>query len=77
MSELTWGDTVQVIAEADVSLRPGSLAEVVGIREITTAMQARDFDSEIGEKVFLIEFGDGYSAEVLSKWIEKQTLPEH
>ncbi len=50
--------------------RPGELAEVVGIREIESDTQAREFEAAIGSKVYLIEFGDGVSIEIPEGLIE-------
>jgi YD repeat-containing protein len=65
-----WGDTVRVKAGAQPERRPGAIAEVVGIREIEAAEQARQFDAPIGSTLYLIEFGDGTSIEIPKAWVE-------
>ena len=70
MSEPTWGDTVRVSHQAPGPLRPGTLAEIVGIREIETRSQSDEFGSPIGTRVYLVEFGDGDAVEVPERWIE-------
>ena len=70
MADFTWGDTVRVKAGAQPARRPGAIAEVVGIREIEVAEQARQFEAPIGSKLYLIEFGDGTSLEIPEAWIE-------
>ena len=70
MAESTWGDTVRVRAGAPVSLRPGALAAVVGIREIETTDQAEQFREAIGTKVYLVEFSDGAAIEISQAWLE-------
>ena len=70
MSDFTWGDTVRVNEAAEPMRRPGSLAEVVGLREIEDETQARCFGAAIGTKLYLIEFGDGVSIEIPEAWIK-------
>ncbi len=70
MTDPTWGDTVRIKPGAPPVVRPGSLAEVVGIREIETPAQAKQFAATIGSKVYLVEFGDGQALEVPEAWIE-------
>jgi hypothetical protein len=70
MADFTWGDTVRVKAGAQPARRPGAIAEVVGIRDIEAADQAREFEAPIGSKLYLIEFGDGTSHEIPEAWIE-------
>jgi hypothetical protein len=70
MSEPTWGDTVLVSQQAPRRLRPGELAEIVGIRHINSPNQADQFAAPIGTRVYLVEFSDGIALEVPEKWIE-------
>lgn len=55
---------------APISMRPGTLAEIVGIRSVETAEQAAEFGVAIDSKVYLVEFGDGEATEVPAMWIE-------
>ena len=66
----TWGDTVLVKASAPASMRPGAIAEVVGIRDVETPEQATQFEAPIGSKVYLIEFSNGDAMELAEMWIE-------
>ncbi len=70
MLTATWGDTVRVKASAPVSMRPGRLAAVVGMRDVETQEQVIEFEAAIGSKVYLIEFGDGDAIEVAETWLE-------
>jgi hypothetical protein len=67
---ISWGDTVRVKPGAPAPARPGALAEVVGIREVADAKQARQFGATIGTKLVLIEFADGASVEIPETWLE-------
>ena len=70
MPETTWGDTVRVKVSAPATMRPGAIAEIVGIREVETEEQALQFQARIGSKIYLIEFGDGDATELGEAWIE-------
>jgi hypothetical protein len=69
MPSFSWGDTVQVRAEAGAAMRPGAIAGVVGIRVADDEAMARKFEVAIGCKLYLIEFGDGTAVEVPEAWI--------
>lgn len=70
MPDATWGDTVRVKAIAPVSMRPGAIAAVVGIRDVETPTQATQFETPIGSKIYAIEFSDGDAIELAEMWIE-------
>lgn len=70
MPEIKWGDTVRIRMGASAAMRPGALAEVVGIRTVENAPQARQFGAEVGTRVYVIEFGDGESVELAGVWLE-------
>jgi hypothetical protein len=72
---ILWGDTVRVRSGAPASARPGSLAEVVGIRTVEDTDQARQFGATIGTMLLLVEFGDGASVEMPEAWLERAELP--
>lgn len=63
--EFTWGDVVRVSWEAEWWMRPGELASVVGIAAVETDEQVARYRAEKGQKLYLIEFGDGSSIELL------------
>lgn len=65
----TWGDTVRVELGAPAVLRPGSLGEVVGIREVENSEQASQFSASVGSKIYLVEFGDGEAIELSQRWL--------
>ena len=71
MTEITWGDTVRVKPTASPDKRPGEFAAVCGITEVGTEEHATNVNCPIGTTVYLIEFGDGSSAEVSGEWLDK------
>ena len=64
MSDLKWGDTVYLKSGRLTGNRVGSIAEIVGIREIENVKQSEQFSAPLGSRVYLVEFGDGSSLEV-------------
>ncbi len=66
----TWGDTVRVKTAAPAGVRPGAVAEVVGVRTIDSEALVRQFEAPLGTQVYLIEFGDGQSVEVAEPLLE-------
>lgn len=65
----TWGDAVRVQAGAPVELRPGALAEIVGMRSIEGAEPSAEVGTAIGT-LYSVEFSDGESAEIPAMWLE-------
>lgn len=63
MMVYTWGDSVRVRDEAPRAYRPGSLAEIVGVRDGGSTADAL-------ASVYIIEFEDGESVEVEGEWLE-------
>ena len=74
MPSYTWNDTVRVKDAAPVACRPGALASVVGISEVTE--RKGDFLKKFPEGVvYTIEFEDGSSAELHEALLEKGAFP--
>ncbi len=67
----TWGDTVIISNLAPESFRPGSYASVCGMRQVETAVQASEHGCTVGETLYLVEFGDGWSVELTGNWIDR------
>lgn len=69
MIDITWGDTVRICDGAKPEERPGALAAVCGIREVDSAELATELNCSVGDMVYLIEFGDGFSIEITANQI--------
>ena len=65
----TWGDSVVVSASAPARFRPGAVAEVVGITEVTPRLAAH-IGASVGAIFYTIEFGDGSDAFVGEELLE-------
>ena len=75
MTAINWGDLVRVKATAPAAMRPGEIAEVVGLREVEDEHQSVEFGVPVGERICQIEFGDGSDMEIAAIWVEACELP--
>lgn len=66
-SAYSWGQSVQIKADAPTTLRRGSIGEVCGIRRIESISTAAQFRGSLGDYLYIIEFTDGDSMEVLER----------
>ena len=68
--KINYGDTVIVTNGASQHYRPGVIAEVCGIRTMTTEIEARAVHEDAGTVMYLIELSDGSSLEVPEKYFQ-------
>ena len=62
--KFTWGDDVQVIADAPPQFRPGHHGTICGLREVETEREATAVGFPKGSRLYLLEFSDGASLEI-------------
>ncbi|RYG17912.1 hypothetical protein EON82_23270, partial [bacterium] len=72
MPTWTWGDGARVRANAPASMCPGSLVAICGVDAVETDDRARTLGTAVGDTAYLIEFPDGTSMEVSSRWLEAE-----
>jgi hypothetical protein len=70
MGNITRGDTVKIKSDAKAVMKPGSLAEVIGIRQVENATQEKEFGIPLGATILYLEFKDGTAIEVPEEWVE-------
>jgi hypothetical protein len=70
MTRPTWGDTIRIKGIAPADLRPGQIAAVCGMRAVENSDQAKQLGCEIGTTLYLVELGDGHSAEIPEHFVE-------
>ena len=70
--QFTWGDTVLVASTAPLSMRPGAIASVCGMREATGSIDSGGASGQYSQvlAVYLVEFGDGFSIEIPEQLLE-------
>ena len=66
----TWRDTVTVTSSAPEKFRPGELAAVCSIWEVSTEQNAVSRGEPVGTIIYGIEFGDGTFVEVPDRYLE-------
>ncbi|MDQ3368024.1 MAG: hypothetical protein M3680_21575 [Myxococcota bacterium] len=72
MTSITWGDTVRIKTDANVAMRPGSVAAVCGMRQVENELQAIEFNVPVGTTLFLVEFGDGVALEIPETFVSRE-----
>lgn len=61
----TWGETVRVAPSAPA--HAGKTAAVCGMRDAESEEQRAEFGCDVGERLYLVEFGDGSAVEVSAR----------
>jgi hypothetical protein len=67
--EFSWGESVRVLAAAPAEFFPGTTGSICGVRIADSPEQADKVGVEVGERVYIVEFGDGSSCEVPERWL--------
>lgn len=71
MGKISWGSTVRVQEGAiPGGPQPPPLAAVCGIRPVDHEDIAKEFETELGTRLLLLEFGDGDTVEVPERLVE-------
>lgn len=67
----TWGDAVVIKKETPSSFHPGEYASVCGMTKIISNVGAEEFQCNIGDWVYLVEFEDGSDIEIAERYLKK------
>ncbi len=67
----TWNDLVVIKPNAPSSYFPGQIAVVCGIEQVKSEKLSRDYDIDIGDWLYTVEFGDGSSTEVPEHYLDR------
>jgi hypothetical protein len=70
VAALTWGDAVQVAANAPLAFRPGQPGSICSIRENPLDASAPVSQAAHKSRLYLVEFGDGDSIEVPEEYLD-------
>ena len=66
----TWNDFVKIKTTAPSRYFPGQLAVICGMEKVHTKRLSEEFNLNIGEWLYTVEFGDGSSIEVPECYLE-------
>lgn len=67
----TWNDLVIVKSNAPNCYSPGDIAVICGMEQVKSDKLAKEFNMNIGEWLYSVEFGNGSSIEVPECFLEK------
>jgi hypothetical protein len=70
-SEYTWNDFVVIKKEVSLELHPGKIAVVCGMSKIECEKTAKEYQSQLGDWVYTVEFGDGSDIQIAGCFLEK------
>ena len=71
MTEFDYGETVLIREDAPKRYSPGKLASICSVMRVETEAHARAIGAEVGDIAHLVEFADGNSVELSSKWLSR------
>lgn len=70
-NKFTWEDLVLILKSALQRFHPGELASVCGFYQVRSKDEADEFQSDIGDWIYIVEFGDGSNVEVAGTYLLK------
>lgn len=74
VNKFTWGDPILVRKYAPSVYHPGAFASICGIDRIITENEAKKFECNVGDWVYIIEFEDGSDVEIAERYLEKYKM---
>lgn len=69
----TWNDLVVIKRDAPSPYPPQKMAVVCGMERVRSEGLSNEFNTDIGDWLYTIEFGDGSSIEIPELYLEKYT----
>lgn len=70
-NKFSYGDAVIIKQGAPSSLHPGEFGSICSLNQITSEREAQEFQCQVGEWVYTIEFGDGSDIQVAECYLDK------
>jgi hypothetical protein len=67
----TWNDLVVIKPNAPFSYFPGKIAVVCGMEQVKSKKLSNEYDIDIGDWLYTVEFGDGSSIEVPEFFLDR------
>lgn len=69
--KFTWGDPIVIAKSAPIHVHLGEFASICGFYRITSEESAEEFQCNIGDWIYTVEFQDGSSIELAECYLEK------
>ena len=70
----TWNDLVVIKPDAPLSYFPGQIAVVCGMEQVKSEKLSNEFNIQIEDWLYTLEFGDGSSLEVPEFYLKKYKI---
>lgn len=68
-NKFTWGDAVFIKKNAPAHLYPGEIVSVCGFYKITSEEGANEFQCNIGDWIYTVEFSDGGDIQIAEPYL--------
>ena len=65
----TWNDLVKIKPNATSFYLPGRIGVICGMEKVKSKELSNEFNVDIGDWIYTIEFGDGSSIEIPEKYL--------
>lgn len=69
--KFTWGDPIIIAKSAPAKFHPGEFASICGFYRIGSEENAKEFQCDIGDWLYTVEFPDGSDLQVAEVYLEK------
>lgn len=66
----TWGDPIIIVKNAPPRFHPNEFASVCGFYKVISEETAKEFQCNIGDWIYTVEFSDGSDIQVAELYLE-------
>ena len=70
-NKFTWGDPIIITKNAPTRLHQGEFASVCGFYKVISEEAAKEFQCNIGDWIYTVEFSDGSDIQIAEPYLEK------
>jgi len=68
-NKFTWGDSVVIAESAPTRFHPGEFASVCGFYQIASKNSAKEFECNVKDWIYTVEFGDGSDIQIAELYL--------
>lgn len=70
-NKFTWGDPIIITKTAPLHYHPGEFGSVCSFYQINTEESAKEFQCNVGDWIYTVEFSDGKDLQIAEIYLEK------
>jgi hypothetical protein len=70
-NKFTWGDPIVIAESAPTQFHPGEFASICGFYKITSEESAKEFQCNVGDWIYTVEFQDGSDIQIAEPYLVK------